>query len=319
MIMKIMVSVMFVSISILTGCASVPLVTKEQDTAVKSFSKPSDDKTGLYVYRNSVTGQALKKAIYLDGSLVGETANKTFFYKLIKPGKHHLTTESEFGNNDLSFQADGGKNYFVEQLIVFFVGGAKLEMVSEKEGMAEVLKCDMADEVKAQDSNVPHSIVIENNQEPKTGSNSMNGHHQGTRVQTSIPIGVPFLVNSLESSELISSGRIHDYEKTKITILEVTKEGIVTAKGSFGVHKGGMTGFITPADSNMTIKFDINKDKWFMCVGEIILVPNLKLKLSDNEILLAGPNGARIKKPSTGKEIILIEGAANLIQYTADN
>jgi protein involved in sex pheromone biosynthesis len=70
--------------------------------------QPEGDKAGLYVYRNTFVGQALKKTVYLDGSEIGETANKVYFYKDITPGEHQLSTESEFSDNSITFHASGG-------------------------------------------------------------------------------------------------------------------------------------------------------------------------------------------------------------------
>lgn len=133
-------------IALLSGCASVPMAPMEQDTALKSFSQPAADKSGLYVFRNTFVGQALKKTVSLDGSVIGETANKTYFYREITPGMHTLSTESEFSDNSITFQAEGAKNYFAKQYIRVgvFVGGANLEMVSEEEGRKEILECKLA-------------------------------------------------------------------------------------------------------------------------------------------------------------------------------
>ena len=135
-----------ISVSLVSGCASVPMASKEQDAERKTFSQPSADKAGLYVYRNTPVGQALKKTVYLDGAIIGETANKTFFYREITPGDHKLSTESEFSDNVITFHADGGKNYFAEQYIKLgvFVGGAGLKMVPEEEGKRKVLECGLA-------------------------------------------------------------------------------------------------------------------------------------------------------------------------------
>jgi hypothetical protein len=174
MLKKFMVIVIIVTFSILTRCASVPMALKEQDSSVKSFTKPSDDKAGLYVYRNSFSGQTFTKAIYLDGFLLGKTANKTFFYNEITPGKHQLSTQSEFSDNTLSFQAEGGKNYFAKQIMKMglFIWGAKLEMVSEEEGMSEVIKCNLA--------NVEQTPV------PKTVANSTQSQGSNTVVNPTL-------------------------------------------------------------------------------------------------------------------------------------
>lgn len=131
---------------LITGCASVPMASADRDAQLKRFSPPAGNNSGLYVYRNSFIGQALKKTVYLDKKIIGETANKVYFYKLIKPGSHLIATSSEFGNNGLTFTAVAGKNYFVRQYIKpgLIVGGANVAMVNESTGKKEVLQCKLA-------------------------------------------------------------------------------------------------------------------------------------------------------------------------------
>jgi hypothetical protein len=135
-----------ISVALLSGCASVPMASDEQDAALKTFPQPSANNAGLYIFRNTFGGQALKKTVSIDGSIIGETANKVYFYKEIPPGEHTLSTESEFSDNATTFQAASGKNYFAEQLIKMgaFVGGADIKMVSEEVGKREVLECKLA-------------------------------------------------------------------------------------------------------------------------------------------------------------------------------
>lgn len=90
---------------------------KEEDIRLKTFQKPAENKTGIYIYRNSFVGQALKKSIYINGEMIGESANKVYFYKEVEPGEQTLSTESEFSENDLKLSTEGGKNYFFEQYI----------------------------------------------------------------------------------------------------------------------------------------------------------------------------------------------------------
>ena len=146
MIKKSIFAAALISVSLVTGCASVPMASKEEDAALKQFSKPTEDKAGLYIYRDSSVGQALKKNVYVDGKLVGETANKVYFYKEVTPGEHKISTESEFSENDASFNAKAGQNYFAEQYIKMgvFVGGAGVKMVSETEGKSAVKECELA-------------------------------------------------------------------------------------------------------------------------------------------------------------------------------
>ncbi|MGX8882457.1 DUF2846 domain-containing protein [Methylovorus sp. SPW-M1] len=130
----------------LGGCASVQMAPAETDKAKKEFAAPSEGKAGVYIYRNSSFGAALKKTVSIDGVPIGESAPNTYFYRELTPGSHELSTESEFSDNKLSLVVEKGNNYFVQQYIKLgaFVGGAGLKTVSEDEGKKGVLECKMA-------------------------------------------------------------------------------------------------------------------------------------------------------------------------------
>jgi len=146
MLKKLLIILTITTSSYLTGCASVPMASMEEDNLKKQFTAPPQGASGLYIYRNTNLGGALKKDVYIDGMLIGETAPMTYFYKRVKAGKHTLSTESEFSDNDLILQAASGKNHFINQYIKMglFVGGAGLELVSEKNGKNGVLECELA-------------------------------------------------------------------------------------------------------------------------------------------------------------------------------
>ena len=146
MLKKIFLLSILTSLSILSGCASVPMASMEEDNRMKEFKNPPKGYSGIYIYRNSNFGGALKKDIYIDGQILGESAPMTYFYTRVKAGKHTLSTESEFSPNDLSLTTQSGKNHFVRQYIKFgaFVGGAGLESVSDSVGKNGVLECNLA-------------------------------------------------------------------------------------------------------------------------------------------------------------------------------
>lgn len=144
---KIFLAATFVVAAFLTGCASVPLADNQETVQAKSFQPPEEGQSGLYIYRDSFVGQALKKNIWVDGNCIGETSNKVFFYVTVDGDKEHrISTESEFSPNDLTLFTQSGKNYFIRQYIKMgaFVGGAGLELVSEEDGMAAVSTLNMA-------------------------------------------------------------------------------------------------------------------------------------------------------------------------------
>lgn len=129
-----------------SGCASVPMAPATQDAALKTFAPPPEGKAGVYIYRNSFVGQALKKNVYVDGKFLGESANKTYFHTYVEPGEHSVSTESEFSDNAFKFDARAGLNYFIRQYIKLgvFVGGANVELVPEEEGRKGVLGTKLA-------------------------------------------------------------------------------------------------------------------------------------------------------------------------------
>ena len=130
-----------------SGCASVPLELPQNTARAKGFDAPPDGFSGLYIYRDSALGTALKKDLWVDGECLGETAPNVFFYKEVSGDQEHkISTESEFSPNDLILRAESGKNHFVRQYIKMgaFVGGAGLEVVDEGKGKSAVSKLNLA-------------------------------------------------------------------------------------------------------------------------------------------------------------------------------
>lgn len=146
MINRIFAIMCFAVIALLAGCASVPMAPQSEDAALKAFAPPSGENAGLYIYRNSFVGQALKKNVYVDGEFLGESANKVYFHKEVAPGKHTISTESEFSDNALAIEVKAGVNYFIRQYIKMgvFVGGAGVELVPEEEGKKQILESRLA-------------------------------------------------------------------------------------------------------------------------------------------------------------------------------
>ena len=127
---------------LISGCAAiVPMDSQENDAKYKTFPKPTNGKAGLYIYRDSVWGRSYKKYLYVDGKLFGETSNKSYIYTEVSPGTHQISTESEFSNNSISFEAKSGETYFARQYLKLgLIGeGANLKMVSAEEGKKGVL------------------------------------------------------------------------------------------------------------------------------------------------------------------------------------
>lgn len=139
----------YVSMAILlmVGCASVPMQDVKTSGQAKAFNAPTNGNAGLYVYRDTALGSVLKKDVWVDGKCLGETAPKIFFFKEVAGNqKHVITTESEFGNQDLWIDAKAGENHFVKQVMRpgVFVAGAYLKEMEAEKGMKEISKLSMA-------------------------------------------------------------------------------------------------------------------------------------------------------------------------------
>ncbi len=82
-----------------------------QDARLKTFTA-MPDKAALYVYRNENFGAAIKMTVVLDGTILGDTAAKTYLYTEIAPGSHRLISKTE-NDSVLDFTAVAGKIYWV--------------------------------------------------------------------------------------------------------------------------------------------------------------------------------------------------------------
>lgn len=57
---------------LLNACA-ILMTSVEESNKTKQFPDPGKQKSGLYIYRNSFIGYALKKDLYIDGKFIGES------------------------------------------------------------------------------------------------------------------------------------------------------------------------------------------------------------------------------------------------------
>jgi uncharacterized protein YceK len=132
---------------LISGCASVEMASQAESSKAKEFNSPTQGNAGVYIYRNSWAGGALKKDIWIDGRCIGESAPDVFFYTEVDGGKtHKIDTESEFSPNALELVFESGKNYFIRQFIKMglFVGGAGLEQIPEEQGKKDVMELNLA-------------------------------------------------------------------------------------------------------------------------------------------------------------------------------
>jgi uncharacterized protein YceK len=137
---------------VLSGCATVPMASKEADDKAKTFSLATNDKASLYIFRDSTFGGALKKKLKIDGQVIGESAPETYFHIFATPGKRTLSTESEFSDNSLEVNLEAGKSHYVRNYMKMgvFIGGANLEVVADDEAKKAIVEsCKLAEPVSS--------------------------------------------------------------------------------------------------------------------------------------------------------------------------
>ncbi len=135
---KLIASIIVILLLMLSGCASVPMASLEQDTKAKEFV-PAQSRAALYIYRNENFGGAIPMSVSLNGKALGQTAAKTYFLVSVPPGKYTVESQAENVSN-LSLTAEAGKNYFVWQEVKMGMWMARslLQQVDEAAGRAGV-------------------------------------------------------------------------------------------------------------------------------------------------------------------------------------
>ncbi len=143
MLKKVIVSAAIISALFLSGCASVPMASIENDAKAKEFSVQKD-KANIYIYRNESLGFAIKMPVLIDGMAVGDTAANTYVFKTVEPGKHTVVSKTE-KDETLTIDTKVGNNYFIWQEVKMGVWSArsKLHLVNEEEGKKAVRECKL--------------------------------------------------------------------------------------------------------------------------------------------------------------------------------
>ena len=143
MIKKLLLAASLVASLILTGCASVPMASKEMDSQAKQFTTVAD-KAKIYIYRDENMGAAVKMPVLLNGMSVGDTVAKSYILREVEPGEHTIVSKTE-NDAELKLTADAGKNYFVWQEVKMgaFSARSKLHLVDEAKGQKSVQSCKL--------------------------------------------------------------------------------------------------------------------------------------------------------------------------------
>jgi hypothetical protein len=140
---KILPFIALAWVLLLSGCATVPMASLDDDAQAKRF-EPEPTKAKIYVYRNEVFGGAISMPVSLDGQMMGRTGPQTYFMWTVEPGKHEVASHAE-NTIRMTLDTQAGRNYYVWQEVKMgmWMARSQLHQVSEAEGQKGVLECKL--------------------------------------------------------------------------------------------------------------------------------------------------------------------------------
>lgn len=129
---------------LLSGCATVPMDTEENDLAAKGFTV-KDDKSNIYLYRHESFGGAVLMTVTLDDKVAGQTGPKTYFLWEVEPGAHKVGSVAE-NTSTVDLNTEAGKSYYIWQEVKMGMWMARtlLHQVDEETGREAVNECKRA-------------------------------------------------------------------------------------------------------------------------------------------------------------------------------
>jgi Protein of unknown function (DUF2846) len=144
MMRKLIAAVALTAVLLMSGCASVPMASKDSDAKAKQFAPSQGNTANLYIYRNEILGSAIKMTVLIDGVSVGDTVAKSYIFKTLPAGDHTITSKAE-NDNTLPITMQAGQVYFVWQEVKMgaLYARSKLHLVDEATGEAAVKECDL--------------------------------------------------------------------------------------------------------------------------------------------------------------------------------
>lgn len=130
---------------LLTGCASVPMSSLEDDNRAKSFAvKPG--KANIYVIRTQYFGGAIPITLSLNGKVAGQSGPRTYFKWEVDPGTYEVASQTE-NVSTLKLTVEEGKNYYIWQEVqhgTLLARSSLYQLLDEEGARKGLLKCTRA-------------------------------------------------------------------------------------------------------------------------------------------------------------------------------
>ena len=135
---SIVVALVAFLVATVSGCASVPMASVDEDAKAKTFSV-QPGKANIYLFRDEVMGAAVGVPVMLNGKMAGKTSSKSYFMWEVSPGDYELMSVAE-NTSTVRVRAQAGRSYYVWQEIKMglFQPRTELQEVDEQRGKAGV-------------------------------------------------------------------------------------------------------------------------------------------------------------------------------------
>jgi len=136
---KLLIALLALTTIVFSGCASGPSYSAYRS----NIPQLAPEKGRIYFYRTSVLGAAVQPAVRVNGSEVGSSTPKGFFYYDCAPGEYVVETSTEVTRKLSLVMAKGQERYVRLNISMgFFVGHVYPELVDNSVGTAEIEKCN---------------------------------------------------------------------------------------------------------------------------------------------------------------------------------
>jgi hypothetical protein len=140
---KILIVLAVALIGFISGCATIPMASLEDDGLAKRFAT-EPDRSVIYLYRNEYFGGAFSLEVTVDGQVAGKTTAYSFFKWDVPPGEHTIKSIAE-NESSLRLVTKPGKAYFVRQEVKMGMWTARSQLyeVSEQDGKQGIHQCKL--------------------------------------------------------------------------------------------------------------------------------------------------------------------------------
>ena len=129
---------------ILSGCATVPMTSLNDDMMAKKYQMAAD-RSAIYLFRNENFASAIRVSVSIDDQMAGQTAPYTYFLWDVAPGHHIIKSHAE-DVASLDLVAIPGKAHFIRQEIKTGLWAPRsiLYEVSDSDGKTAIRECKRA-------------------------------------------------------------------------------------------------------------------------------------------------------------------------------